>query len=151
MKYEEFIQAVENGEKFRVSFEKRACWLNHKMVEIDQKQREAMCSTTHDVRTSIIEELYERYKHSVPSERSESHHKSYFRALPEKSLSDEDMMYGESREVARCRLELYLLILFSGEAFPWKESYGSWFWQSPHDPDNIILRSWVFPKKPDEG
>ena len=38
-----------------------------------------------------VEELYRRYKHSIPSERSESRSRRYFTALPERELDDEDM------------------------------------------------------------
>ena len=44
---------------------------------------------------SKIEQLYQEYKHSVPSERSESHLRYYFKALPEKELSDEKWTYTE--------------------------------------------------------
>ena len=59
--------------------------------------------------TLQIEELYLRYKHSVPSERSTSRSRNYFPALPEKKLDDEDMLYGERRDKAQIELELYIL------------------------------------------
>lgn len=94
-----------------------------------------------------IEQRYAAYKHSVPSERSESHRRYYFKALPEKELSDEDMMYGERREIARCKLELYVLVqLLRGNLY-WDGRWGTWFWCSKNDKDLIILRDWIEPNK----
>nr|WP_295440300.1 hypothetical protein [uncultured Prevotella sp.] len=102
--------------------------------------------TTEDV-LETIEFLYEYYKRSVPSERSESHRRYYFKALPEKDLTDEDMMYGDNREVERFKLEFFVLgSIISGKLI-WKEEWGSWFWQSPSDKDLIILRDWIEPNK----
>lgn len=102
---------------------------------------------THAVVLFAIEQRYKAYKHSVPSERSESHRRYYFKALPEKELSDEDMMYGERREVARCKLELYVLMQLLRGNLAWENRWGTWFWRSENDRDLIILRDWVEPNK----
>lgn len=94
-----------------------------------------------------IEWLYRNYKHSVPSERSESKRKRYFNALKEKDLSDSDMLYGEPREVARFKLEAYVLFCIALGIFVWdEEMMGKWFWQSECDKDLVILREWVEPE-----
>ena len=67
----------------------------------------------------IITQLFVRYHHSVPSERSVSKRKNYFIALPEQKLSDEDMLYGEAREVAQIKLELYVLLAIMTGNFKW--------------------------------
>lgn len=88
-----------------------------------------------------VEDNYRLYKHSVPSERSESKRKRYFIALPERELSDEDMLYGMPRDVAQAQLELYILCqLLLG--MQWQEGWGKWFWQSPNDKDLVLLREW---------
>ena len=88
-----------------------------------------------------VEDNYRLYKHSVPSERSESKCKRYFIALPEHELSDEDMLYGMPRDVAQAQLELYILCqLLLG--MQWQEEWGKWFWQSPNDKDFVLLREW---------
>lgn len=146
MTYKEVIQAVENGAKFTINFQKRTCIVNGKVV-MKEGDFEKMEYTHFGLLFKHIEELYENYKHSVPSERSESHRHTYFKALPEKDLSDEDMMYGEPREVARCKLETYVLLAILKHAIWWKDEWGSWFWQSPSDKDLIILRDWIEPNK----
>ena len=147
MTYKEVIQAVENGAKFTINFQKRTCRVNGKVVMSEEdKPNDTPCLTLEDVITGI-EQRYAVYKHSVPSERSESHRHYYFKALPEKELSDEDMMYGERREQARCKLELYVLIqLLAGNLY-WDNSWGTWFWRSKDDNDLIILKDWIEPNK----
>lgn len=139
MKYEEIISRVENGEKFFINLEKRTFRIDGKMIDL-QAIEMPECNT--DVMLTI-ESLYENYKHSIPSERSESHRRKYFRALPEKDLSDKDMMYGDRREVARCRLELFVLMAIVSGKLTWHDEWGSWFWQSEHDKDLIIFRQWI--------
>ena len=85
-----------------------------------------------------IEELYDNYKHSIPSERTMSR-TPRFKALSECELTDDDMLYGVPREQAERDLEQAL----KGFAIP--EDAGSWFWQSPSDRDLVVLRQWARP------
>lgn len=136
-------EKVASGARFCVNFEKRTLRVDGKLVDLDEIE------VTEDEERSVMERidaLYLAYKHSVPSERSESHRRHYFKALPEKELSDEDMMYGEQRECARCKLELFVLFAVRSGNLKWNEQWGGWFYQSPCDKDLIILRSWIEPK-----
>lgn len=140
----EIAKMVRDGAKFTINFQKRTCRVNGKVVNIEVRSNPKV--TTENV-LETIEFLYEYYKRSVPSERSESHRRYYFKALPEKDLTDEDMMYGDNREVERFKLEFFVLgSIISGKLI-WKEEWGSWFWQSPTDKDLIILRDWIEPNK----
>lgn len=144
---------VFNGAKFYIDLEKRSLSVNGQYFikdgKIQLKHADLGCWHKEDWPEEklfwALELRYRDYKHSVPSERSESHRRSYFKALPEKELSDEDMLYGESREFARYELESFLLAMIMCGAFKWKEEWGSWFWQSPKDPDFVILRKWIEP------
>lgn len=147
MTYDEIINAVENGAKFTINFQKRTCRVNGKIVMSEEDKPKDTPYLTHAVVLFAIEQRYKAYKHSVPSERSESHRRYYFKALPEKELSDEDMMYGERREVARCKLELYILIQLLRGNLAWENRWGRWFWKSENDRDLIILRDWIEPNK----
>jgi hypothetical protein len=82
-----------------------------------------------------LEAAYAAYKHSVPSEKT-IQRTSRFYALPESELSDDDMLYGVSREDAERELERAL------QGFTLPEGAG-WFWQSEDDPDLVVLRSWI--------
>lgn len=83
-----------------------------------------------------LEEAYNLYKHSIPTERS-MHRVHRFKALEESELSEDDMLYGVRRDEAEFNLEHAL----KGFQIP-EGSTGSWFWQSENDRDLVVLRSW---------
>ena len=143
--YKQAIQAVENGASFKVDFQSRSLKLDGKFVIQDGKYEGdlGVSSCNENEFFTTVEELYYRYKHSVPSERSESKSYRYFTALPEKSLNDDAMLYGERRDKAQIELELYILCqIING--FKWNfETMGKWFWQSKADKDLVILKNWI--------
>ena len=145
--YQNAVAAVENGARFQVDFKSRSLKIDGKSVISDgnfegelgvELYNEAEC-------LSQLETLYSRYKYSIPSERSESKARKYFKSLPESELMDDDMMFGEQRDKAQIELELYLLCqIILG--FQWDaKTMGTWFWQSKKDKDLVILREWVEP------
>lgn len=133
----ELERKIEDGAKFRISFEKRYLYINGKKVDFED-------GITPEFSFEKLENLYRRYKHSLPSERDQVK-KSYFIALKEEDLSDEDMLYGERRQLAKFRLEFYVLCAIVSGALKWDENWGSWFWQSEKDKSLVILRSWIEP------
>ena len=146
--YEETLRAVENGAGFMVDFRRRNLKIDGRYV-IENGRYEGELGvppSSEDEFFSNVEELYCRYKHSVPSERSEGKSRRYFRAMPEKDLDDDDMLYGERRDKAQVALELYLLCQIL-HGFKWNpETMGRWFWQSRTDRDLVILREWIEPE-----
>lgn len=146
--YQESIQSVEDGAKFKVDFQSRSLKLNGKYIIQDGKYEGELgvLKCSEDEFFTHVEELYYRYKHSIPSERSEGKSRMYFMALPERSLSDDDMLFGEHREKMQIELELYVLCqILSG--FKWNSvKMGKWFWKSKTDKDLVILKQWVEPK-----
>lgn len=143
--YQESVQAARDGAKFKIDFPSRSLKLNGKYIIQNGKYEGELgvSECSEDEFLANVEELYHRYKHSVPSERSESKSRQYFMALPERSLSDDDMLFGERRDKAQIELELYILCqIING--LKWDpETMGRWFWQSKVDKDLVILRSWV--------
>lgn len=143
--YKESVQAVEGGVRFKIDFPARSLKLRGKYIIQNGKYEGelgiSLCSE--DEFLANVEELYHRYKHSVPSERSESKSRRYFMAFSEKDLSDDDMLYGEHRDKAQIELELYILCqIINGLKWD-SEKMGKWFYQSKTDKDLVILRSWV--------
>ena len=141
--YDQAVMAVESGEKFKVDLTRRNLTVGKKYLihdgRYDGKLTEIGCFGI-----ETLESLYDTYKHSRPSERSESKRRRYFKALGEDELDDDDMLYGMDREVAQVMLEAYLLCWILSGTFVWdEESMGKWFWQSSNDKDLVILRSWV--------
>lgn len=148
----EILDKVMHGSKFYVNFMERSARVDGKVVVKDgdfgEDNYEKEGDFSLEGTLSTIEELYDEYLHSVPSERSDSHRRCYFRALSEKELDDDDMMYGEPREVSRARLETYVLEAICRGWLYWDEKkMGSWFWQSDKYKTLIILREWVEPKR----
>lgn len=87
-----------------------------------------------------IDELYENYKYSMPSERDGGNH--YFKALTASLLTDEQLVYGMPRLEARVRLEAYVMLGSLAGLIKW-ENNNHWFWQSSKDKDFVILKSWI--------
>ena len=146
MKIQELYDKVSEGSKFYVNFKERTVRVDKKVYNISDIEYKKSDSSEEET-MEVFWALYEAYKHSVPSERSDSHQKSYFKALPYEKLSDDDILYGVPREFARCILETTFLINVSEGKIKWHDEWGSWFWQSADDKDLVILREWVEPKK----
>lgn len=143
MKYIELLDEVERGARFSVDFKKRELKVNGKKIDLVQLEMED-CHKLRKDPLGQISALYSVYKHSVPSERSESRRRNHFKALPEKDLSDSDMMYSPPRETARFTLEASVLLAIAHGWLVWDdETMGKWFWQSPADKDLVILKEWV--------
>lgn len=87
-----------------------------------------------------VNELYEQYKYSMPSERDGGNH--YFKALTASLLTDEQLIYGMPRLEARVRLEAYVMLGSLMGLIKW-ENNDHWFWQSSKDKDFIILKQWM--------
>jgi hypothetical protein len=147
--YEELIKRVEDGESFYINFKNKALKIGKKFVIADGLHDEGRVLFADsklempDVLT-CIETLYKSYKYSLPSERSDSKRRQYFKALPVDKLTDEQMATGERRETARAKLEGFILCMIVDGSFVWnEETMGKWFWESKNDPDLVILRSWI--------
>lgn len=143
--FDNAIAAVADGAKFTINFKRRTLKINKKYIIRDGKYEgelgQSLCSEQECL--SEIERLYSRYKHSVPTERSEGQQRRYFKAFSEYELSDEDLLFGIRRDIAQIELELFILcqILLG---FKWNpETMSNWFWQSDSDKDLILLRDWI--------
>lgn len=145
--YAETMEKVAQGAKFSVDFERRTLKVDNRWIiasGVNPVDRLGVEKELPEVALVMIENLYARYKHSIPSERSESKRKRYFYALPEHELDESDMMYGISRDRAQADLELHVLFFILNGSLVWDEALmGKWFWQSSADKDLIILKNWI--------
>lgn len=139
-------EAVADGAKWSVDFKSKSIKVNGAFLVENGKCNIVTGTEYYPPEQFLwhVEKAYDLYKHSIPSERSESKGRKYFRALSEKELSDEDMMYGVSRDMAQAELEGFVLCSML-EGVTWQESWGKWFWQSPNDKDLVLLREWFEP------
>lgn len=144
--YDSTVERVRKGAAFKVSLENRTLVVNGKKV-IDNGKYEGELGIPQLTLGSALEQieyLYDQYKHSVPSERSERKHRQYFKALNEEDLDDDDMRFGLLRDETQVSLELSVLCFILNGSFVWDEqNMGKWFWQSSKDKDLVILRQWV--------
>lgn len=148
--FHDIQQKVKEGARFCINFENRSLRVNGKYVIQNGKSK-----SQYPVKNILcegdipgLESWYHSYQHSVPSERSKSHRKTYFQALDEKDLSDDDMMFGRHREEERFILEYAILsgIItgnFTWEHFKYDNPKTDWFWQSLEYPSFIILKKWI--------
>lgn len=145
--YYESVEKVQNGAKFQVDFQQRSLKIDGKYI-IKSGEYEGKLGLDTSVNPLLtITQLFLRYQHSLPSERSDNKRYKYFNALPEHELTDDDMLYGEPRETAQIKLELYILIMVLNGSLKWDGfAKDKWFWQSPNVKDLIILKDWIEPK-----
>lgn len=145
--YQETIKKVSEGSRFRVNLEYRSLRVDGRYIIKDgEYEGELGTEPVHNV-LSAIERLYLRYKHSIPSERSDAQRKTYFRAFAEHELSDEDMLYGERRETAQVALELFILCSILNGSLVWDDfAKGKWFWKSSNAEGLILLKNWIINK-----
>ena len=85
MTRDEILDKVSAGSKFYVNFENRSVRVDGKLVvengDFGENTYEDVGDFSLEGTLRTIEELYAEYRRSVPSERSESHRKTYFIAL----------------------------------------------------------------------
>ena len=150
----ELIERVSGGEYFHIDFEKRNMKVGKdyliKDSKFDESKQLLYCSDSHELQNLYgvlrkLEQLYKRYKYSLPSERSDNKRRHYFKALPMEEITDEQLIVAERREVSQAALEGFVLCMIVSGQLVWDEDImqGKWFWQSKTDPDLVLLRSWV--------
>ena len=144
--FTELMRRVDAGETFKIDFQKRNMKVGKdyliKNGEYDSARTIGFEWEESDI-LRMIEELYTKYKYSLPSERSDNKRTRYFKALSIEEMTDKQLMIADRREGAQARLEGFILCAIVSGKFKWTEDMGKWFWQSKNDPDLVILRSWI--------
>lgn len=139
--YEIFIDKVSSKrQRFSISIKTATIKVGNKILIKNGKiiSEDAAMEIPENV-LGKIEELYGNYYRSIPS--MSDKRKLFFYAPTADEMDLEDMIFGEEREVARAKLEGYIVCLIAS-GFKWKEEMGSWFWKSPNYPKLILLREW---------
>ena len=148
--YEELVKRVSEGEDFHIDFEKRSMKVGKQYLikngEYDTERglyMETYAFQKVNVILFMLDELYYWYKYSLPSERSDSKRRKYFKALPIEEIPDRKLLRAERREVAQAKLEGAILCLVVSGQLTWNENWGTYFWQSVNDKDFILLKQWI--------
>lgn len=149
--FEELVSRVSNGETFHINFEKRIMKVGDDFLIKDGEYDTSRHLFNHpgnpcpmELILMGIDTLYERYKYSLPSERSDSKRRTYFKALSIEEIPDKELFVAERREVAKSKLEGFILCMIMEDKFIWDENtMGKWFYQSKNDSDLVILKQWI--------
>jgi predicted SprT family Zn-dependent metalloprotease len=153
--YEELVKRVSEGEDFHIDFEKRSMKVGKQYLIKDGEydtERELYMETHAFPNINVIlfelDQLYYWYKYSLPSERSDSKRRKYFKALPIEEIPDRELLRAERREVAQAKLEgAIVCLIVSGQLIWNKTVMGNWFYQSPNDKDFVLLKQWIETKQ----
>ena len=145
MTTQQIREKISQGFPFTISFENKSLKIGKRTVNLDDAETTEELTTQEIV--SRIESLYQTFKHSVPSELSNSNVSKYFYPLRLEELDTDDLLQGTDRHMARFDLEFFILTCLRKGHLTWqKDIFGEgWFWKSPNDKDLIILKSW-FPE-----
>jgi hypothetical protein len=151
--YVELVARVDNGEPFSIDFEKRSMKVGKEYLikngEYDTSREvfDMMHIDIYSLQVALhmLRELYKNYKYSLPSERSDSKRKKYFKALPIEQIPDDKLLIAGRRETMQAALEGFILCAIITDQLKWDEEImgGKWFYQSEKDPDLVLLRSWI--------
>ena len=144
--FDELIKRVKDGDSFTINFEKRNLKVGKDWLIKDGETADGNIICSFRPVAPVMEQieyLYRDYKYSMPSERSDNKRKCYFKALSAEELTDEQLVCGENREVARAILEGFILCMILKGELVWNSEWGNWFYQSKTDKDLVILRSWI--------
>lgn len=144
--YNYSTEKIWNGARFQINFSQRSLKIDDRYIIKEGRYEGELGHPKIDDPLPIITQLFLRYQHSVPSERSEKKSNKYFIALQEHELSDDDMFYGEPREMAQFELEYFILTAILNGSLIWDNfAKGKWFWQSPNIKELVILKEWIEP------
>lgn len=145
----EFMERVYNGEPFYIDFKKKDIRVgNDYLVKggvYDENRKLVDEYFLPDGYTymDLLENLFHIYKYSYPSEAETKQKKLYFKALEADMMTDEEMIEGVDRTVARACLEVNFLVMVLTGKLKWKEEYGTWYYRGKKNPDFIVLKEWV--------
>lgn len=157
--YAEFLERLQNYKyKYKIDLNKKILILGKTQyikndifditkdfIHIDGIDSNTSQKKCNEICFEIIENLYQKYKYSIPSEKSEKRRDhAYFKALKPDEMTDEQLISGTDREYARAALEAFILCASLERYLTWDdEQMGNhWFYQGK-DKDLIILKKWI--------
>lgn len=136
----QFIEdTASKATSFSVNFSRKDIKVNGKYIVKDGTPQTEIPKFDGDI-LEYLDELYDDYAHSIPSENSDKR-LTHFRPLPYEELSDEDLMFGEHREKARLKLEMFTLLIYLERG--WTEAFGKgFFYQSESFKSLVVYSGW---------
>lgn len=142
--YDSVIEVFEHDSwsRFNIDLKKKTLKVNGKTI-IDNGKYDGKLINEIENPWEHLEDLYESYLYSRPTEKYIGS-KPYFLAKEFEELEDEDVAFGENRNLAQLKLELFILCASLQGFLQWKNKE-HWYWVSKvigHE-DFIILKEWM--------
>jgi len=137
--YSELLERVSKGAKFKIDLVEKTLKIDGKEIVLEGNLMNRS-DFANDEPWFILEKLYEYYKRSVPSERHNGN-KPYFKADSVEDLTDDEIAFNRSRNLAQFALECYVLF---ASVLGWlkMDNENHWFWQGT-DKELVVLKEWI--------
>lgn len=140
------LRAVVDGRHVTVSLTRRSITVDG-VALVDAGRWEGslgVSAVDESTALSAIESAYAAYESSVP-DFDDVPSSRWFHARSVDELSDSELVTGDDRSVARCRLEVLTLayILNGSLRADGPLMRGKWFWQSRKYRDLVLLTEWM--------
>lgn len=131
---------AEEGAKVIVSLSSHSVAIDGVAVDLSEWAESDAASP--NAALAEIEHAFDVYRRSLSSEVEPKNRHEWFHAGP---CSEDEILWGEDRSLARLRLELTVLRnILNGSLTPDTQPFiGKWFWQSAVHPELVILREWL--------
>ena len=143
--YAELLHAAQCGRKYRINLKEKTLKIDNHEINLENDLIEP--SDLYELGLEetdpwkILEELYFRYKKSVPSAHYNGN-KPYFHADNAEDLTDDEIAFNESRETCQAVLEGYVLLAGLNGTLVWQID-NHWFWQSELYKECVVLKEWI--------
>ena len=139
----DLIEAINCGKKVHINLVEKTVKINGNEIILDEKELIELNDINMIFATQpwdIVEELYSNFKRSVPSATTKTN-KSYFHADSVEDLTDDEIAFNMSRDLAQILLEGYILLAGLSGWLQWQNDK-HWFYQGT-DPECVVLREWI--------
>ena len=140
------LQAVDDGRRVAVSLTRRSITVDGEAL-VDAGRWEGSLgveAVDESTALSAIEKAYASYESSVP-DFGDMTTSRWFHARSVDEMSDAELVEGDDRATARCRLEVLTLAYILNGSLRADGSLmcGKWFWQSEKYRDLVLLTEWM--------
>lgn len=132
---------------FRINLKNKSFIKDGRYLIKDGEAQNGYSIRKEPVSVGELEELYEIFRNSIPTENDIKRKKRYFQGLGIDAIPFEYIVKGIPREQAQEKLELTILEGILNGSITWSLLTGThperWFWQSKKDKSFIILKEWI--------
>lgn len=143
--YTDLLHAAEYGRKYRINLKEKTLKIDNREINLENNLIEPedlhMLGIEKTEPWEIFEELYFKYKKSVPSAHYNGN-KPYFHADNAEDLTDYEIAFNKQRGTMQAALEGYVLLAGLSGWLIWQNE-NHWFWQSDVYRECVVLKEWI--------